>query len=89
LIKKFAKQSTNIDNMQLSAESGKPDIITGGITTFCEGDKVQLSSSVGFSWLWSNGETTRIIYAKTTGSYTVNVIDEFGWDSPTVRMKPL
>ncbi|KKL39753.1 hypothetical protein LCGC14_2368070, partial [marine sediment metagenome] len=67
----------------------KPDITTVGITTFCEGDRVQLSSSAGFSWQWSNGETTRVIYAKTTGSYTVNVIDEFGCASEPSDAEPV
>ncbi|HEC41747.1 MAG TPA: hypothetical protein ENI20_02835, partial [Bacteroides sp.] len=67
----------------------KPDITTVGITTFCEGDSVQLSSSAGFSWQWSNGETTRVIYAKTTGSYTVNVIDEFGCASEPSDAEPV
>jgi gliding motility-associated-like protein len=59
----------------------KPTITAGGATTFCEGDSVLLSASPGYSWLWSNGETTQDVYIKTVGSYTVRVIDEYGCTS--------
>jgi hypothetical protein len=46
-------------------------ISSTGPTTFCKGDSVLLSSSIGTSYLWSNGSTTQSIYAKTSGNYSV------------------
>ncbi|HEX7149953.1 MAG TPA: hypothetical protein VF618_00585, partial [Thermoanaerobaculia bacterium] len=50
-----------------------PEITAGGPTTFCEGTGVLLSAPSGYSYLWSNGETTQSIYATQGGSYTVTV----------------
>jgi hypothetical protein len=36
-----------------------PTITADGPTTFCEGDKVTLTSSEGNSYLWSSGETSQ------------------------------
>jgi gliding motility-associated-like protein len=59
----------------------KPVITTGGPTTFCEGDSVLLTSSDAPIYAWSNGESTRNIYIKESGSYTVNVTDTNGCTS--------
>jgi hypothetical protein len=40
-------------------------------TQFCAGDSVALTASVAPSYLWSNGKTTRTIYAKEAGNYYV------------------
>ncbi len=48
-------------------------ITASGNTTFCQGDSVILTSSIGSSYLWSNGLTTRSITVKNTGSYSVKV----------------
>ncbi|MDB5227153.1 MAG: hypothetical protein JWN78_1346 [Bacteroidota bacterium] len=48
-------------------------ISTSGSTTFCQGDSVILTSSIGNSYLWSNGSTTRSITVKTAGNYSVKV----------------
>jgi gliding motility-associated-like protein len=53
----------------------KPNITTGGPLTFCEGDSVLLTSSDAVGYFWSNGENTKNIYAKSSGSYTVHVTD--------------
>ncbi|MFH1320281.1 MAG: CUB domain-containing protein [Bacteroidota bacterium] len=51
-----------------------PTITPGGPTTFCQGDSVSLTSSSASNNIWSPGsETTQVIYAKTSGSYTVTV----------------
>ncbi len=44
-----------------------------GNTTFCEGDSVILTSSLGASYIWSTGETTRSIVVKRSGYYNVEV----------------
>ena len=56
----------------------QPTITFTGNTTFCEGDSLVLTSSAGTTYLWSNGETTQSISAKTTGSYTVRVANADG-----------
>ena len=50
-----------------------PTITAGGPTTFCAGGSVSLSSSVGTSYLWSDGGTTQSIVASSSGNYTVIV----------------
>ena len=50
-------------------------ITAGGPTTFCTGDSVILTSSVGSSYLWSNGATTQSTTIYTSGNYTVTVTD--------------
>jgi gliding motility-associated-like protein len=57
---------------------GIPTVTTDGPTTFCEGDTVTLTSSVGISYLWSNGETFQSIPVSTAGTYTVKVTNESG-----------
>lgn len=55
-----------------------------GSTTFCYGDSVALDAGGGFlQYLWSTGETTRIIVAHETGYYTVQCASDssFGIDS--------
>lgn len=56
----------------------QPVITFNGNTTFCEGDSLVLTSSTGITYLWSNGETTQSISAKTTGNYTVMVANADG-----------
>lgn len=50
-----------------------PTITVSGPTTFCAGDSVMLSASVGSNYLWSNGAITQSISVKTTGNYSVLV----------------
>ncbi len=52
-----------------------PTITAGGPTTFCSGGSVTLTAPAGFSYLWSNNETTQSINVTTGGSYTVRTID--------------
>lgn len=55
---------------------GQPTITAGGPTTFCTTDSVQLTSSAGTSYLWSSGETSQAIWARTSGSYSVTVFND-------------
>lgn len=49
-------------------------VSVNGNTTICQGDSVQLSAPLGYSrYLWSNGATTRSIFVKAGGRYTVRV----------------
>ncbi len=53
-------------------------VTTTGPTQFCFGDSVLLTSSLGLSYLWSNGATTQSIWVFTSGSFNVQVTDENG-----------
>ena len=58
-----------------------PTITADGPTTFCTGGSVNLSSSAGTSYLWSNAETTPGINVTSTGSYAVQVTNAYGCQS--------
>jgi hypothetical protein len=51
-----------------------PTMTVGGPTTFTEGGSVRLTAPAGFSYLWSNNETTQSIDVTTSGSYTLETI---------------
>ena len=53
-------------------------ITASGTTTFCQGSFVTLTSSVGSSYLWSNGATTQQISATASGNYSVTVTNANG-----------
>jgi hypothetical protein len=55
-----------------------PIITATGSTSFCDGGKVSLTSSLGSAYLWSTGETTPSIDVSKTGSYKVTVTDAGG-----------
>lgn len=49
-------------------------IVASASTELCEGDSVQLDAGKGYtSYLWSTGERTRFIWAKSGGEYVVRV----------------
>jgi len=58
-----------------------PSITVSGATTICNGNTVPLSAPVGYSYLWSSGETTESIAAALVGNYTVTVVDNNGCKS--------
>ena len=71
----------------------KPTIQTSGVTEFCEGDSVVLTiNEVADSYRWSNGETTKSITVKNSGTYTAYIENEFGCerasDPVTVTVYP-
>lgn len=52
----------------------KPDISFNGFLQFCQGDSVTITADVtSGNILWSTGETTKQIIAKTTGDYSYMV----------------
>jgi len=60
-----------------------PSIIANSATTFCEGESVTLTAPAGFTYLWSNGETTQNIIVTDSGTYDCIVVDANGCTSPT------
>ena len=67
--------STNVRDKGLPET---PTIKADGPTTFCNGGSVTLTSSEGYTYLWSTGATTQSITVTTSGSYTVQVTDAIG-----------
>lgn len=55
-----------------------PTATADDVLEFCEGSSVNLNSSPGVSYLWSNGEVTQNIAVTTTGTYSVDVTDICG-----------
>jgi hypothetical protein len=56
-------------------------ITAGGPLTFCAGGSVTLTSSLGTSYLWSEGSMTQSINPSISGSYTVQVTNAAGCQS--------
>ncbi|MEC4048585.1 Ig-like domain-containing protein [Flavobacterium sp. SUN046] len=50
-------------------------------TVFCEGGSAVLSASEGTNYLWSNGETSQTISVTISGSYSVEITNDFGCKS--------
>lgn len=46
--------------------------------TFCENDSIQLTTTPGYSYLWSTGDTTYNTYANTSGTVSVLITDSTG-----------
>ncbi|MHA8084909.1 T9SS type A sorting domain-containing protein [Aquirufa antheringensis] len=53
-----------------------PKITITGNSTFCNGDKVTLTSTESGSYLWSNGSTTQSIQVSKAGTYSVSVTNQ-------------
>jgi len=72
LINQTADQFINIVEGSTCNISGVTVSYTGS-TTFCSPDSIQLNAPVvgGYSYLWSNGETTASIYADSSVNYSV------------------
>ncbi|WP_306643649.1 FG-GAP-like repeat-containing protein [Sanyastnella coralliicola] len=54
------------------------DIIANGPLEICPGESVNIEAPMGYTYLWSNGETGMSIDAAATGNYSVTVFDENG-----------
>ncbi|HUX94429.1 MAG TPA: choice-of-anchor X domain-containing protein [Bacteroidales bacterium] len=78
----------------VNALPATPTITPGGPLIFCSGGSVNLTSSAGTTYQWSNGATTQTINVNTSGSYTVRVTNAAGCQSApsspaTVTVNPL
>jgi hypothetical protein len=60
----------------------KPTITPLDSTSFCTGDSVQLQAPAGYSYIWSTKSTSRQITVKSSGKYSVTVIDNNSCSSP-------
>jgi len=59
-----------------------PIISPNAATTFCAGGTVNLASSAGTTYLWSNGSTLAAIDVTSSGTFTVQVTSPAGCQSP-------
>ncbi len=53
----------------------EPEILADGPLEFCEGDSVELSSSLTGEYLWSTGETTASVMVTESGDYWLQLTD--------------
>jgi len=86
--------NSDTTTVMINALPTKPTITPDGPTTFCLGDSVELTSSPGTTYIWSNGGTDQKVMIKTSGDYSVQVTDANGCTSPasdtvTVLVNPL
>ena len=58
-----------------------PVISNSGPLVFCSGGSVNLISSAGTNYLWSDGETTATINVKSSGNYSVKITNSSGCTS--------
>ncbi len=57
-------------------DTPEPTITLSGPSIFCDGDSVVLSAPTSDAYLWSpNGQTTQSITVATSGSYSVQIVD--------------
>ncbi len=63
-----------------------PQIDTNGITTFCQGNNVVLSSSIAGTYLWSNFDTTQGVTISVSGNYSLTVTDANGCSGSSLPM---
>ena len=65
-------------NVTLFATPNSPVISASGVTTFCQGGSVVLTSSITSGIVWSNNATTSSITVTTAGNYSVLFTDVNG-----------
>lgn len=69
----------NTDTLAISIyPSMVPTVSVNGNQRLCNGETVELASSIGVSYQWSTGEVEQKITVGDAGSYSVTVTDKFG-----------
>ncbi len=86
-------ESSRVD-VRVNPLPNAPNITASGRTTFCEGDQVTLTATSAFRTLWSSGDSTQTLSARTSGTYSARTRDNNGCISPqsnavTVLARPL
>ncbi|TNF47856.1 MAG: T9SS type A sorting domain-containing protein [Bacteroidetes bacterium] len=86
--------ASNPITVTVNALPNAPIISPNAATTFCAGGTVNLASSAGITYLWSNGSTAASIDVTTSGTFTVQITGPNGCQSPasaptTVTVNPL
>ncbi len=67
--------SSNYKNLSVNAN---PVVELGNDTSFCDGGVLQLSAGYGYQAQWNTGSYNNQINVTSTGSYFVNVADQYG-----------
>ncbi|HLP51161.1 MAG TPA: CotH kinase family protein [Chitinophagales bacterium] len=79
-------------DQQFNALAHNPVPVTlGNDTTFCSGSELRLYPGDFDSYLWNTGDNGGVVYAGTTGTYTVTISDNFqcsGSDAVHVEVLP-
>lgn len=78
----------------VNSSPNAPIISPNAATTFCAGGTVNLASSAGATYLWSNGSTLSAIDVTNSGTFTVQITSPEGCQSPasaptTITVNPL
>ena len=62
-------------------------LVTGPVT-FCDGDSLVIQAAAGYTYAWSNDQTTQSIVVKTSGDYSVRLENIYGLQgfSRTIRV---
>ena len=71
-----------ITNTTMFAVPPAPTITSNGVTTFCYGNNVVLTSSAAAGYNWSNTYTTQSITVTQSGTFNLSIIDANGCLSP-------
>lgn len=81
--------TSNTVNVTINPVPPVPTVTSSGLTTFCLGDSVILTSSASSGNTWNNGITTQSITVNQAGSYFVTVSNSFGCSSSSVPVSVL
>ncbi|MBW4360885.1 T9SS type B sorting domain-containing protein [Flavobacterium taihuense] len=77
---RVSKDATCYKIISADLEVRNPTATISGILNICSGSTV-LTASLGASYLWSTGKTTKNITVTSLGNYSVTVTDSFGCSS--------
>lgn len=66
---------TNTITVGIFPAPATPTITTSGVTTFCDGGSVTLTSSQANAYDWGNGNTNQDLIVTSSGSYAVTTTD--------------
>ncbi len=73
---------SNTMTVKVNPLPARPTVTVVGNTTFCENASVGLEAPDASGYLWNSGETTRNLTISKAGSFSVQVLNEFGCHSP-------
>ncbi|NTW32263.1 MAG: T9SS type A sorting domain-containing protein [Bacteroidetes bacterium] len=62
-------------------------ITPGGITSFCHGDSITLTSNIAYNYFWSDSSTNQTITVLDSGSYNVTVYNILGCSATSLSTK--
>jgi gliding motility-associated-like protein len=74
--------SSTATGITVNSLPAKPVVTASGPLTFCSGGEVNLTSSLGSTYLWSNDATTQSIKVTATDNLVVRVKNAVGCESP-------